>query len=526
MYDEPELDYSKLKYVLYARKSTDDPQRQLRSIPDQIDECQRYAERLGLKVATVLTESKSAKQPDQRPVFTRMLLDIRKGKYDGILAWHPDRLARNMKEGGEVIDMVDDEALLDLKFVTYTFTPDANGKMLLGMAFVLSKQYSDNLSQNVRRGVRKAFAEGKTPTFKHGYKRDADGLYRPDGSNFELMQEAWKMRKQNASLHEVAQHMNEGGYMRTIRRKGSPMKHVPMSDKILTRIFKDPFYYGVLVQASQQIDLRELYRFEPTVSEEDFFTIQRTARKSTFHTKRRIGFYPLKGMLKCAACGRTMVIAPSTSGSTTKKRYLFCRCDNPICREKALRKKRSCRTKHVFKFIYDFLEGGLNLTEAEYKRYYARMSTLSERQREQKRTELHRKQGLLKRAEKEISERSLKIIDYDKNDEVYKRNRQRIEEMTVDVTTLKKEIVALQKQLADPDKERLSLEQFLNLSKNAATKVKYADAVGKDVICRLIFLNLSVGDNEIVSYELREPFKTLLANRKNGTLSDSRGAGN
>lgn len=30
--DEQELDFSQFKYVLYARKSTDDPQRQVRSI--------------------------------------------------------------------------------------------------------------------------------------------------------------------------------------------------------------------------------------------------------------------------------------------------------------------------------------------------------------------------------------------------------------------------------------------------------------------------------------------------------------
>jgi hypothetical protein len=54
-----------------------------------------------------------------------------------------------MREGGEVIDMIDEDYIKDLKFVTHHFTPDANGKMLLGMAFVLSKQYSDDLSQKI-----------------------------------------------------------------------------------------------------------------------------------------------------------------------------------------------------------------------------------------------------------------------------------------------------------------------------------------------------------------------------------------
>lgn len=153
--DEQELDITKLKYVLYVRKSTDDPQRQIRSLDDQIAECLELAARLGLTVINKnhpLKETKSAKKPNQRPIFNQMLRDLRAGKYDGILSWNPDRLARNMKEDREIIDMIDEEEIKDLKFVTHHFTKDANGKMLLGMAFVLSKQYSDDLSQKVTRG--------------------------------------------------------------------------------------------------------------------------------------------------------------------------------------------------------------------------------------------------------------------------------------------------------------------------------------------------------------------------------------
>src|SRR5579859_2234112 len=149
MQEEETIDPSKLKYVLYARKSTDDPQRQVRSIDDQIAECRQLAQRLHLPlIEPPLIETKSAKKPGKRPIFRQMLQDIRQGKYDGIVAWNPDRLARNMKEGGEIIDMIDENIIADLKFVTHHFTKDANGKMLLGMAFVLSKQYSDSLSQN------------------------------------------------------------------------------------------------------------------------------------------------------------------------------------------------------------------------------------------------------------------------------------------------------------------------------------------------------------------------------------------
>lgn len=125
-----------------------------------------------------------------------------------------------------------------------------------------------------------------------------------------------------------------------------------------------------------------------------------------------------------------------------------------------------------------------------------------------------------------MNRRALAIMDHQKDTPIYQANAKRIAELGPDVEKLHKEVAKLKEELAQPQRLQLSLEQFLNLSKNAATKVKAADAVGKDVLCRLIFLNLSIGDDEVVSYELREPFKTLLQNRRPPKGGSSRGAGN
>src|SRR3990167_4060613 len=223
MYDEI-LDVTTLKYVLYARKSTDDPQRQVRSISDQINDCDILINRLELNVVDRIIETKSAKKPNQRPQFTQMLRDLRSGKYGGVIAWNPDRLARNMKEGGEIIDMVDEDLIKDMRFVTHHFSKDANGKMLLGMAFVLSKQYSDKLSQDVTRGLHRKVEEGKSHIPKHGYIKDEEGLYRPDGRNFELICEAWAMRKEGTSLEQIEEYLDKEGYQRIIKTSGKPVK--------------------------------------------------------------------------------------------------------------------------------------------------------------------------------------------------------------------------------------------------------------------------------------------------------------
>ena len=86
---------------------------------------------------------------NNRPIFNQMLDDIRVGKYDGILAYHPDRLARNMLEAGMIVDMVDNGVIKDLQFPTHPFTNNASGKLNLNIQFALSKQYSEHLSETV-----------------------------------------------------------------------------------------------------------------------------------------------------------------------------------------------------------------------------------------------------------------------------------------------------------------------------------------------------------------------------------------
>ncbi|OGL95107.1 hypothetical protein A2348_05075 [Candidatus Uhrbacteria bacterium RIFOXYB12_FULL_58_10] len=91
-----------------------------------------------------------------------MIEDIKRGKYDAILTWHPDRLARNMADAGKVIDLLDKKIIKNLTFATFSFDDTPMGKMLLGISFVLSKQYSGHLSEMVTRRQRRTLEERKS----------------------------------------------------------------------------------------------------------------------------------------------------------------------------------------------------------------------------------------------------------------------------------------------------------------------------------------------------------------------------
>jgi DNA invertase Pin-like site-specific DNA recombinase len=140
----------KTKYFLYARKSTEDEERQVMSIEAQLAELAEYVKRENLFIVEKFIESKSAKEPG-REVFNEMIQKIYDSKEPvGILAWHPDRLARNSVDGGQIIYLIDIGKIASLRFPAFWFEPTPQGLFMLQVAFGQSKYYSDNLSENLK----------------------------------------------------------------------------------------------------------------------------------------------------------------------------------------------------------------------------------------------------------------------------------------------------------------------------------------------------------------------------------------
>ena len=97
----------KVKYCLYARKSTESEEQQILSIDSQIKEMMAMAERDHLEIVEIKKESHSAKEAGQRPVFNEIVEEIKSGKFNGILTWAADRISRNAGDLGRIVDLMD-----------------------------------------------------------------------------------------------------------------------------------------------------------------------------------------------------------------------------------------------------------------------------------------------------------------------------------------------------------------------------------------------------------------------------------
>lgn len=162
-----------LRYCLYARKSSEDDERQALSIDSQIKEMLEQSSRDGLNIAEVRKESHSAKSSGSRPEFNRLMADIRSGKFDAILTWAADRLSRNAGDLGTIVDLMDQGHIKDIRTNGPRFTNSPSDKFMLMMLCSQAKLENDNKGVNVKRGLRTKVEMGYRPNMSPlGYLHD------------------------------------------------------------------------------------------------------------------------------------------------------------------------------------------------------------------------------------------------------------------------------------------------------------------------------------------------------------------
>jgi site-specific DNA recombinase len=307
------------KYLIYARKSTEDEEKQQLSIPGQITELKQFASENKIKVEDILTETKSAKTPG-RKVFNQLLSKIEKGEAQGILSWHPDRLARNAVDAGQIGHFLNTGKLLDLKFPSFWFEKTPQGLFMLNMAFSQSQYFSDALSVNTARGLRQKARTGHFPGFA------------PRGYLNNRLKKTIKVDKKLAlTIKKMFSLYSTGTYtLGSLSQKVADLKLISPNGNNLSRdaikkTLQNPFYYGDFFYGG------ELYpgKHEPLISKKLFDQVQKALKKRGKPRKsKRQKVFPFTGLITCGHCGMKVTAETQVKRykNGTSKKYIYYHC--------------------------------------------------------------------------------------------------------------------------------------------------------------------------------------------------------
>lgn len=337
-----ETQVPKLKYCLYARKSSESDERQAMSIDSQLAEMRSMAQDQGLNVVCELEESHSAKDSGQRPIYNKLLNGLRTGEYNAVLTWAPDRLSRNAGDLGSIVDLMDQGKLLHIRTYSQTFTNNPNEKFLLMILCSQAKLENDNKSVNVKRGIRAKCEMGWRPgTAPLGYiNRSFGGVTDiiPDPERSDIVTEMFHKAAQGWSGRRLKTWI-DGQQITT--RTG---KTVPVSSILAMLI--NPFYYGEFQYPEGLGNPWYKGAHKPLVSKELWDEIQQTrgVNKGVWGSKQ----FAFRGLLKCGQCGAEVTAQEKIKllkKTGTHKRFVYYNCTrkvDPNCKEKYINEDLLC----------------------------------------------------------------------------------------------------------------------------------------------------------------------------------------
>ena len=244
------------------------------------------------------------------------------------VAWHPDRLARNSVDGGQIIYLIDGQKVSALRFPTFWFEPTPQGLFMLQVAFGQSKYYSDNLSENVKRGIRQKLRRGewigKAPL---GYVNNRQTRnIEPDPVKSKIVQKAFKdFANGNESVETLRYRLSFYGI---VNGKGRAL-----AKSSVYWILKNPLYAGLIKYKG------EMYKgnFEPLLTTELFEAVQdRLSENSRPRKSKHAHNFPFTELLKCGECG-SMITAQYAKGNGGVYAYYRCTKKKGHCGQSYLR---------------------------------------------------------------------------------------------------------------------------------------------------------------------------------------------
>ncbi len=296
---------TKIKAVLFARVSTREQMEEGYSLQAQEKLIRDYAQRKEFYITKTFSIPESASGKQERKLFNELLDYIYlHPEITVVVSEKVDRITRNFKDAVKLQDWLEEDQLRQIHFVKQNLVihknSRSNDQFMWDMFLVLARQYSNNLSEETKKGLEEKALEGWFPgNHKRGYKTVG-----------EIGHKVWVVDENipDAKYIEMAFVMyNTGNYtLRTLAKElykqGWVIRGNPISTSELHVLLTDPFYGGEFNFNNKRFNGKH----KAIISRELFQSVQDRLQRKIKAGKYRSHSYLFGGLTSCAECGRSV----------------------------------------------------------------------------------------------------------------------------------------------------------------------------------------------------------------------------
>jgi site-specific DNA recombinase len=479
--------------IIYARVSSKDQENEGFSIPAQIKALQEYASKNTLMIYQEFTDVETAKKAG-RTQFNKMLKYLEENKHiQHILVEKTDRLLRN----------ISDYALLD-RLTTYSdikihlikentiLSRDSrsNEKFIFGIKALMAKNYIDNLSEEVRKGMVEKATQGIYPsTAPYGYvnlRENGKSIIKVDPQAAPFVQKMFELYSTGAySLLSLRKKMLADGM---IYRNGKNF----YTSKVET-ILKNEFYTGIFIWKSKRY---ENASHEPIISKELFQRVQNVLI-NPHKSKSRKELFPYTNLITCGLCGCKF------TAEIKKSKYIYyhCtgskgKCKQDYLRQEAIDEQFELLMSKIYisDEVQEIILQGLRESFKDKIEYHNNLVSNLEKQ--------------IRLLQNRIDQIYLDKLDRKISEEFWQTNSHAW-------STEKEQLLARLLAIQKADSHYLENTRFiLELAKNAAGMFKQGNVAKKRMVIDLLTSNCSYKDGNI-DLELKPVFGMIMETAKN-----------
>ncbi len=324
---------------VYTRVSTDDQAREGFSLIEQRESLQAYARAKGWSVFEVYEDDGYTGTTLERPGFQRLLSDAEKRRFQGVLVYKLDRLARSLRDQENLCARLEQIGVAVFSSTEQIDRTTSSGRITSQVLGMVNEMFSRLLTERVPPGMRRAVQAGRRVGggfVPYGYRLNESerGKLEIIPEEAEIVRLIYSLYLEGNSTHQVARILHSKGYKtreRVTKKTGRAFGGQPFEARTIYEILRNPLYAGRIVWAIHHRDKTQKtkggygksYRYvrnspdEVTVSENPAFRIidplvfDKVSNRLSSQRPGSPGRYTyreylLTGLLRCAKCGNSM----------------------------------------------------------------------------------------------------------------------------------------------------------------------------------------------------------------------------